>query len=38
MGLAIFHKISTTFSLNVGIFHGILSVPHNIVVDMNNVM
>ena len=26
------------FSLNVGIFHIILSVPHNIVVDLNNVM
>ena len=41
MGLALFHKIFPTFILNVGeyirIFRGILLVPHNIVMDLNNV-
>ena len=40
MGLTIFHitvaDISTLYYL--GIFHGILLVPHNIVMDMNNIM
>ena len=38
MGLTLFCKISSTFILNVEIFHGILSVPQNIVIDLNNIM
>ena len=38
MGLTTFHIMFVTFRLNVGIFHGILSVPQNTLMDMNNVM
>ena len=40
MGLTIFHRIFpdiSTFRLNVGIFCGILSIPQNIVMDLNDV-
>ena len=37
MGLIVFHKIFLAFSLNMNVFYGILSVPQNIVMDMNNV-
>ena len=38
MGLAIFCKIFLTFGLNGGIFFILLSIPHNIVMDLDNVM
>ena len=41
MELIIFHGIFPnipTFGMNIGIFYGILSVPQNIVMDLNNVM
>ena len=38
VGLIVFHKLFTVFSMNMIILHGILSVPHNIVTDMDNVM
>ena len=36
--LALFHRLFPHSVLMWGIFHGILSVPHNIVMDLNNVM
>ena len=38
MGLTLFHRIFSMLVLNMGIFYKILSVPQNIVMDMNNVM
>ena len=38
MGLTIFSRIFLTLNMNKGIFHIILSVPQNIVMDLNNVM
>ena len=38
VGLTVLCKIFPTFSLNGEIFHGILLVPHNIVMDSNNAM
>ena len=38
MGLTILCRIFLTFSRNVGIFCKILSVPHKIVMDLNDVM
>ena len=38
MGLTIFYKIFLTFSLNDDILCRIMSVPKNIVMDLNNVM
>jgi hypothetical protein len=38
MGLTTFCKIFLTFGMNDGVFHKILSVPENIVMDLNNVM
>ena len=38
MGLKVLCNIFLTFSLNDGMFSIILSIPHNIVVDLNNVI
>ena len=38
MGLKIFCKIFLTFALNKRIFHRIMSIPQNTVMDMNNIM
>ena len=38
MELAVLCGLFLTFDLNVGIFRRILSVPHNVVMDLNNVM
>ena len=38
VGLIIFYKIFSTFSMNMGTFCKILSVPQNIVMDLNNVL
>ena len=38
MGLPILCEIFPIFSLNVGLFYKLLSIPQNIVMDMNNVM
>ena len=38
MGLTVFHEIFLIFSSNVKKFRGILSIPLNIVMNMNNVM
>ena len=37
-GLIIFHITFPTYIVNMRIFHGILSVPRNIVMDVNNIM
>jgi hypothetical protein len=36
--VTIFHEIFFIFRLNLGMFCEILSIPHNIVMDLNNVM
>jgi hypothetical protein len=38
VGLTIYHKIFPIFNVNMGIFCGILSIPHNVVMNLNNVM
>ena len=38
MRLTLFHKIFRTSILDMRIFHKMTSVPHNIVMDLNNVM
>ena len=38
MGLTIFHEIFFIFNLNMGIICEILSIPHNNVMDLNNVV
>ena len=38
VGMTIFCRIFVTFNMNGGVFHGIISVPQNIVMDLSDVM
>jgi len=38
VGLILFHKVFAKFKLNMEIIRGILSIPHNNVMDLNNDM